>query len=176
MLESRKLNPERQEGAASKEQGRAFLAKVTGHPKAWGVRVWTERLSVYGCQMPFQSGLCHSVPRGVFLKCISGSSHCSSVVTNPTNIHEDMDSIPALTQWVKGSSVDMSCGVGPRCSSDPALLWLWLWRRLAAAALIQPLAWEPPYAVGVALNKTKQKTCKSDQAVPYTASNILRIK
>ena len=37
------------------------------------------------------------------------------------------------------------------------LLWLWLW--LAAAALIQPLVWELPYAVGVALkskNKTKQ--------------------
>ena len=32
----------------------------------------------------------------------------------------------------------MGCGVGHRCSSDPALLWLWY--RLAAAALIQPLA------------------------------------
>ena len=26
------------------------------------------------------------------------------------------------------------------------LAWLWLWRRVAAAALIRPLAWEPPYA------------------------------
>ena len=32
---------------------------------------------------------------------------------------------------------------------------LWLWRRPAAAALIQPLAWEPPYAMGVALKKDK---------------------
>ena len=32
---------------------------------------------------------------------------------------------------------------------DPTLLWLW--HRLAAASLIQPLAWEPPYAAGVAL-------------------------
>ena len=39
----------------------------------------------------------------------------------------------------------MSCGVG----SDAALLWLW--RRPAAVAPIQPLAWERPYAVGVAL-------------------------
>ena len=32
---------------------------------------------------------------------------------------------------------------------------LWLWCRLAAVALIRPLAWEPPYAVGTAL-KSKQ--------------------
>ena len=31
-----------------------------------------------------------------------------------------------------------------------------LWRRLAATALIGPLAWEPPDAVGVALKKTKR--------------------
>ena len=30
---------------------------------------------------------------------------------------------------------------------------LWLWWRLAAIAPIPPLAWEPPYAVGVALEK-----------------------
>ena len=43
----------------------------------------------------------------------------------------------------------MSCGVGHGRSSDPTLLWLW--RRLAAAAPIGPLAWEPPCATGVAL-------------------------
>ena len=49
----------------------------------------------------------------------------------------------------------MSCGEGRRRSSDLALLWLW--RRLAAAvAPIRPLAWEPPYAVGGALKKTKK--------------------
>jgi len=42
----------------------------------------------------------------------------------------------------------VSCGVGCRRGSDPALLWLW--RRPVATALIQPLAWEPPYAAGVA--------------------------
>ena len=31
--------------------------------------------------------------------------------------------------------------------------------RPAAAALIQPLTWEPPYAVGVALKKKKKKDC-----------------
>ena len=43
----------------------------------------------------------------------------------------------------------MSCGVGCRLGSDPA--WPWLWWRPAAAALIPPLAWEPPDAVGAAL-------------------------
>ena len=43
----------------------------------------------------------------------------------------------------------MSHGVGRRCGSDPA--WLWLWGRPAAAALICPRAWEPPCAAGVAL-------------------------
>ena len=33
------------------------------------------------------------------------------------------------------------------------LLFLWLWYRLAATALIRPLAWEPPYSTGVALGR-----------------------
>ena len=45
----------------------------------------------------------------------------------------------------------MSCGVGRRCSSDPALLWLW--HRPAARALFRPLAWEPPYAASAALKR-----------------------
>ena len=49
----------------------------------------------------------------------------------------------------------MSCGVGRRLSSDPALLWLWY--RLAVTAPIGPLAWEPPYAVGVVLKRQKEK-------------------
>ena len=36
----------------------------------------------------------------------------------------------------------------------PALLWLW--HRLAAVAPIQPLAWEPPYAAGVAVQKRQK--------------------
>ena len=48
----------------------------------------------------------------------------------------------------------MSCGVGCRRGSDPELLWLW--RRLAATAVIRLLAWEPPYAAGAALEKRQK--------------------
>ena len=53
----------------------------------------------------------------------------------------------------------MSFGVGCRRGSDSALLWLWC--RPAATALIRPLAWEPPYATGVALEKAKEQKKKS---------------
>ena len=48
---------------------------------------------------------------------------------------------------------------------------LWLWHRLAAAALIQLLVWELPYAAGVALkqNKTKQR---ERQRVPIVAQQV----
>ena len=49
----------------------------------------------------------------------------------------------------------VSCGVDRRCGSDPMLLWLW--HRPVATAPISPLAWEPPYASGAALEKTKRQ-------------------
>ena len=49
----------------------------------------------------------------------------------------------------------MSCGVGCRRSLDPALLWLW--HMQVATALIQPLAWEPPYATGAVQEMEKKK-------------------
>ena len=54
------------------------------------------------------------------------SSHCGSVVMNPTRIHEDVGLILHPAQWVK----------------DPALPWLWC--RLVVAALILLLTLERP--------------------------------
>ena len=45
---------------------------------------------------------------------------------------------------------------------------LWLWHRLAGVAPIRPLAWEPPYAVGVAL-KGKNKQTNKEWGVPPVA-------
>ena len=52
----------------------------------------------------------------------------------------------------------MRCGVGHRRGLD--LAWLWLWCRPVAIAPIRPLARGPPYAVGMALEKTKRKKKK----------------
>lgn len=53
----------------------------------------------------------------------------------------------------------MSCGVGCRYVSDPELLWLW--RGPVTTAPIRPLAWEPPYAIGAALEKVKRQKTKN---------------
>ena len=62
----------------------------------------------------------------------------------------------------------MSCGVSRRHGSDLVLLWLWC--RLAAIALIGPLAWEPPYASGAALKSKKKK--KKPTVLPFIVSAI----
>ena len=69
-------------------------------------------------------------------------------LTNLTRNHKVAGSIPGLAQRAK----------------DLALLWLW--RRPGAVALIQPLAWEPPYAVGAALKKQKKKNKRSGHIIP----------
>ena len=68
-----------------------------------------------------------------------------------------------MSMWVRplaslsrlGSGIAMSYSVGHSCSLDPVLPWLW--HRLVAAAMIQTLAWELPYAIGVALKSKKIK-------------------
>ena len=58
-------------------------------------------------------------------------------VTNPTSIHE----VQSLTSF-SGLRIQHCCE---------------LWCRPAATALVQPLAWEPPYAKGAALKRPKKK-------------------
>ena len=70
-------------------------------------------------------------------------------VKNLSSIREDAGSISGLTHQVKGSGTAVRCGVGCKQGSDMALLWLWC--RPAAPAPNLPLAWELPYATGVAL-------------------------
>ena len=60
--------------------------------------------------------------------------------------------------------------MGRRRSSDPVLLWLW--RRPVATAPIGPLAWEPPYAVGAALEKAKRQKKKKNSFVLHCPANI----
>ena len=69
-------------------------------------------------------------------------SHHGAAETNLTRNYEVVGSIPGLDHCVK----------------DLALLWLWC--RPATIALIRPLAWEPPYAAGVALEKVKRQKKK----------------
>ena len=62
----------------------------------------------------------------------------------------------------------MSCGVGPRHGSEPALLWLW--RRPAATAPFQPLAWELPYAAGAAIKRKEKKKKKKNTNTDHAES------
>ena len=80
-------------------------------------------------------------------------------LTNLTRNHEVAGSVPALARWVDDLALPLSCGVGCRCGSDPALLWLW--HRLAATVPIKPLAWEPPYVMGAPLEKAKRPKRKN---------------
>ena len=63
-----------------------------------------------------------------------------------------------------GSDLALSHDVGCKCSSDPELLWRWC--RQATAAPIQPLVWELPYVMGVALKRPKKKKEEEEGGLP----------
>ena len=99
-------------------------------------------------------------------------------IMSPTSIHEDSGSILALL-----SGLRMQCCHELWCRSqtqlrfgvawlDLARSWIWLGCRTAAAAPIQPLAWEPPYATGAALKKENPKQTKKIVAFLYVHSKI----
>ena len=67
-----------------------------------------------------------------------------------------------LAQYCKLTIIlKKECSVGCRHDSDPMLLWLQ--HRPAATALIRPLAWDPPYAVGAALEKARRLKKKKEE-------------
>ena len=71
----------------------------------------------------------------------------------------------------EGSGIAVSCGVGRRHGSD--LVMLWLWWRLVAAALVQLLAWEPPYAKGAAPKTTQRKKEKNFDGYTFETVDIV---
>ena len=64
----------------------------------------------------------------------------------------------------------MCCGASHRRGLDLELLWPWC--RTAATALIRPLAWEPPYAMGTALEKTERQKKK----IPVSLGFMVKIQ
>ena len=58
------------------------------------------------------------------------------------------------------------------CSSSPVLLWLWC--RPAAIAAIRPLAWEQPYAMGVALKRKREKKKESERKEKKSHRSTMR--
>ena len=77
-----------------------------------------------------------------------------------------VQSLALLSGWRILCCLELWCSC--RCSSDP----MWLWCRLVATALIQPLTWKLVHAASAALktNKTKQNPKKRNRhGVPVVA-------
>ena len=114
---------------------------------------WKGIQGAWSRQWPLGDG--SGVKRGWFW-----SSHCGASETNLTSIMRvQVRSLATL------SGLRIQCCPELRCrGSDIAqiTILLWLWYRLAAAALIQPLAWELPHALGVALKSKIKRERESD--------------
>ena len=108
------------------------------------IREPCEGLSLVLLHSEFKLRQWHSL--NIILEVAESSDKCQTVKT--AGKMSDMQA-----PWTRDPA--MSYGVGCRHGSDPELLWLQ--HRPAAAALIGPLAWEPPYTMGAALKKTKIK-------------------
>ena len=76
----------------------------------------------------------------------------------------------ALLSGLRDLAIAMRCGVGPRCGSDLGLLWLWL----AATALIQPLAWELPYATMAIKKKKERKKRRVGEGIRRVKNKVIK--
>ena len=98
-------------------------------------------------------------------------------VKNQSSIYEDAGLIPASLSGLRMWHC-RKLRHSHRHSSD--LILLWLWCRPTAAAPIQPLAWELPYAIGAALKRKKNLKIKnkefSKRNALEKASNLLKIE
>ena len=58
-----------------------------------------------------------------------------------------------MAQWkrIQLVATEITGSILGLAQSVKDLEWQWLWHRPAVMAPIRPLAWEPPYAAGVAL-------------------------
>ena len=54
-------------------------------------------------------------------------------------------------------------------------MMLWLWHRPAAVAPTRPLAWEPPYAVGAAIEKAKRQKKNNNNNKYNDSHNLLSL-
>ena len=102
----------------------------------WGQRFYLRDVDIF----PWYLESCIIL---AFKNTLVGCSLHGSSLTNLTWIHEDVDLIPGLAQWVK----------------NPVLLWLWC--RLAATVPIRPLNWELAYTLGVDLKKSQKNPPKN---------------
>ena len=82
---------------------------------------------------------CYLFLQAIKFKMQKRNSHLGAAETSLTRNHEVSGSIPGLAQCVKD------------------LVLLWLWYRPAETALIRPLTWESPCAMGAALKRQKTK-------------------
>ena len=90
---------------------------------------------------------------------------------NPTGIPEDGGLIPGPNQWVKGSGTALSWGVGHMCGLDLGLLWC----RLAAAALIQPLALGTFFCCGCGTPQINKRTKNSSEVFARLVDSLAYI-
>ena len=76
---------------------------------------------------------------------------------------------------IRSSHCASSCGVGHRCDTAMAQVLPWLWHRLVAAAPIQPLAQELPYATGVPIERKEKKKSPPNSQHSYKCLHLCQV-